>query len=987
MIALGLGLVGVGAAVLWPREAPPVRDRGGSTAAVTQRLPTFEPIDVASAGGGGLALTGTVHDAAGQVVPGAEVSLAASAQASLASVRCGECGELLLSCAAAATRFQVGALLTEGRGALNAGAHVRTDAQGRFRFENLRGVSFTVWAWAEGHGAAIHERAAPGDPVALYLPPPRALAGVVTDEGGAAIAGATVHVLSRRIPVPVVVTTGSDGSFDARGLGEGPFYVHIQAKGFLPFVKASVEAGPQPVRAKLMRPRVLEVEVRQGDARVEAQVTISGDHLERTATAAGGLATVGELFPEEVWVTASRGELTAPVQRVLLTELRTRVRLDLDAGGRLAITVVDESGHPVPDPEIWLLRAQQSEPFLKKKAKTGELVQVGPLAVGEYVLIGEAEGFRPTQLPVRVTEEETPVELVLQRGTTIRGRVLDEYGRPAPRISVLVQPTGEIAHAKEDGTFVASVPSPGLYELQAHHSDWGGGHQRVTAPADGVELHLEPRAGLRVTVTVGGRRVEGADAVLWVERDASWRNDRPSGADGVVLMRGMPPNTYSLVATHRDHLPSVPQKVTLREGELVDVQVELSPGVGISGRVVDEAGAPISGVSVGLIPRGVEPVLTDSDGRFDIRPVREGRSYRVQAAHPAYDQRERPIVRAGSEPVTVTLQRRAVYRGRVISSEGEPVRSFRIDEHEVSSSDGRFELALRTEEGRVFAVVEAPGFQPEMVDAAADQTELGDVRLQREPQLAGFVRDEGGGPIEGAVIACDVCDGQVASGTDGRFTLSVPRHLTSVVITATKGALSGTLRTTPSPSAPIEVRVRTGVRVSGRVYLPGGGVAAGTQVEAVHTDRSEPFTFVTMADGSYEVTLPEGSYRFILPGSQRPFAGDPVVFITVRGQTMLLDLGAAPGTSSVSVRVAPKPGHALWLVRGTVTQVADPPMELFRSEYAQMVYQPRSEQVLLTGVAPGRYTLVWSRFHAQTEGGPVLRHIDVPAAAEVSLAQ
>ena len=101
---------------------------------------------------------------------------------------------------------------------------------------------------------------------------------------------------------------------------------------------------------------------------------------------------------------------------------------------------------------------------------------------------------------MKVGAGEAQVEVVMSAGTFIRGRVLDEYGRPAPRISVLVNPTGDVAYADDQGRFSAEVPSPGFYELQAHHSDWGGGAAQVTAPADGVELLLEPKAGLRVTV-------------------------------------------------------------------------------------------------------------------------------------------------------------------------------------------------------------------------------------------------------------------------------------------------------------------------------------------------------------------------------------------------------------------------------------------------------------------------------------------------------
>ncbi|MGA9521760.1 MAG: carboxypeptidase-like regulatory domain-containing protein, partial [Myxococcaceae bacterium] len=612
------------------------------------------------------------------------------------------------------------------------------------------------------------------------------------------------------------------------------------------------------------------------------------------------------------------------------------------------------------------------------------LVLMGPYPTGDYLLVAKADGFKTAEQPVKIGSGEAQVELVLSSGTFIRGRVLDEYGRPAPRISVLVNPTGDVAYADDQGQFSAEVPSPGFYELQAHHSDWGGGELQVTAPAEDVELLLEPKAGLRVTVSSDGRRLEGADVVLWLGREGSYRSDRPSGSDGVVLMRGMPPGRYSLVAAHRDHLPSDRKQVELRDGELLEISVELEPGAAISGEVVDQNGAPVAGAQVMAVPRGAEPTLTDGSGRFEIRPLRPDRSYRVEVQQSGFDQRERVTARPGGEPLRIVLERRSIYRGRVVSEDGAALRSFRIDEKDVTSPDGTFELPLPTESGRVFAVVEAQGHQPNMIDAPADQRDLGEIRLSPEPQVQGRVVDSMGAPVEGASMTCDMCNGQVTSDAKGVFSLSVPSRVGSVNVMGKKGALSGTVTWKANGNAPLEVTLRNAVHVTGRVFDPDGSPAGGVQVEAIHVDRSEPFSFVTMQDGSYAVDLPEGSYRVLL-GTQRPFGGEPITFVRVSGSAMTLDFGPAPGASSVVVTIQPGPGQALWIVRGEVGSVSVPPMELFKSAWAQMQYQPRSKQVVFSGLAPGRYTVVWSQFHSKDETPPTIRVINVPGTSELSL--
>jgi hypothetical protein len=62
-----------------------------------------------------------------------------------------------------------------------------------------------------------------------------------------------------------------------------------------------------------------------------------------------------------------------------------------------------------------------------------------------------------------------------------------------------------------------------------------------------------------------------------------------------------------------------------------------------------------------------------------------------------------------------------------------------------------------------------------------------------------------------------------------------------------------------------------------------------------------------------------------------------------------------------------------------------PPLELLRSEYAQLIYQPQEERVTFRGLQPGAYTLVWASFHAESSGGPIVVPIDVPSQPEVSL--
>jgi hypothetical protein len=980
---IGLGAAAVGVALLvWLRLRTPEESAASGEAA----LPAFEEVKVAAGQGEGLTLEGRVLDPEGKPVPRAEVFLASSAQADLTTVRCADCGEAILSCRARESAARVAQLLNQQRGFLQAAAQTTSDAQGRFRFEHLAGVSFTVWGRASGLGDGVQDRAAPGDPVELYLPPLRSLGGTVSDDRGQSIGGARVFAISRRVPLPHAVESRSNGIFELKGLGQGPFYVLAEADGFLPEVAAQVEAGAQPVHFVLLKPRTLVVTAQSGGKTVPARIQLTADHLSRELTPPSGPGRFENLYPDQLTVTASYRGLSAAPRVVMLDQPLTQVVLELVPGGNLLVTVVDDKGGPVPTPEL-TLTTPSGDPVARRRAHTGELASFGPLGLGEYALAAKAPGFKDVSMPVGVRAGETPVELVMSRGTFISGRVLDEYNRAAAGVSILVSPTGDTVTADAEGRFEASVPTPGFYELHAHHSDWGGGQAKVTAPASNVELHLEPHATAEVTVASEGRRVEGADVVAWQDQVASFRSDRPSGADGLVRLRGLPSGTYWIAATHPEYLASERQRITVADGETSRLAVDLQPGARLTGDVVDTEGTPVSGASVALSRHSGEPAVTDGRGHFEVPALRPGATYTVEVRHSNYEQDGAVTATPGGDPLKIVLKRKQVFRGRVVAEGGDPIRRFHVEDREVTSPDGRFELPLSSNGDRLIFAVEAVGFEPQMVERepVPDSLDLGDITLEPAPTFGGVVHDASGAAVSDAVVSCDVCSENVLSEGDGHFALSRPPYAAQIVVTARKGSQSGTTRTTADASN-IEVVLAGTVHLTGHAFNPDGTPAAGAELEAINVDRSEPVTVVTGRDGSYAADVPAGSYRFTLGGDQS-FTGTPVVLAQVSGDQTQLDLGPGPGSSQLIVHVQPEAGYALWLVQGAMAAANLPALELLRVPYGQMVYQPDSNTVALNGLPPGQYTLIWGSFHVESNGGPVVRQVDLPGTTEVSLLQ
>jgi len=410
--------------------------------------------------------------------------------------------------------------------------------------------------------------------------------------------------------------------------------------------------------------------------------------------------------------------------------------------------------------------------------------------------------------------------------------------------------------------------------------------------------------------------------------------------------------------------------------------VDLKPGAKLLGEVVDTDGVPVPGAAVIVSRRAAEPATTDARGHFEIHALKPGQSYTLEARHPSFEQTDHVSAEPSDEPVKIVVKRKSVFHGRVVAQGGDPIRRFHVDDRDVTSSDGRFEVPLSSDGDRVLFGVEATGYEPQMVDRPASP-DLGDIVLSPAPSFSGVVHDATGSPVPDATVSCDVCSETVLSGGDGRFSLSRPPYAATVVVTARKGALTGTTRASPN-SGSVEVVLLSAVHLTGAAFNGDGTPAAGVEFEAINIDRSEPVTVVTNLDGSYVTDVPAGSYRFSLE-ADHSFTGAPVVMALIEGQNAQLNLGPAPGTGQVTVHVAPEPGYALWLVQGDVEGVDLSALDLIRVPYGQMVYQPRAEVVTLQGIPPGPYTVIWGSFHIDTPGGPQISHIVVPGTTDISL--
>lgn len=417
-----------------------------------------------------------------------------------------------------------------------------------------------------------------------------------------------------------------------------------------------------------------------------------------------GAVAEGHLFSEEAFLPQG-DRLTPPT-------------LALRPSGSLAGVVVDGNGRPVARAEVRAFPGSSA----RTRVRTSEAgaFRISSLSVPDDVeLVAYRPGLAPALLDVTVGEPgSTELRLVLGRGRTARGRIVDDNGEPVA--GARVEMTRNAASAVLDYSFAGDA---GLYQgLTDDH----GRFEITGLPERWFDLAVSHRNFLRLTLKA-----------LDLGRDIADGKAVDLGA--LALLRF--PVAAALVSNgHARIAPSEPD-----EEEPVP---EPEPAVTLTGRVLAPDGSPAPGAAVVCLGAGRRRDEADGDGRYEIRDLKAG-SCMVLTRHETFGRRTVPAVELlpGENRVDVTLEPlkppREI-RGRVVDPEGNPVEGARVENSPegyaaFTGADGSF--LLKTDQTGFDLRVRKPGYAPIRLldtaeDSADDEVEL---RLGREVFLSGRI--------------------------------------------------------------------------------------------------------------------------------------------------------------------------------------------------------------------------------------------------------
>lgn len=643
------------------------------------------------------------------------------------------------------------------------------------------------------------------------------------------------------------VKTDASGAFAFPGTVRRPHLLWAAAPGFAPAFRRGVLPG-ETALLELGAPfslsgRVVDEESRPIGAALVTAIPSSVPRFAESTSAPDGTFRIEGLGPGAHYLIASApGFLArgAPVARpgppaVILALPRPRT---LEG-------VVRDGAGPARGATVRLY----SEHRILTLAAPAGAFRVENLAPGPYTA-SAARGRRSAHRDVSLGPGTTRVELSLEEGLSVRGRVVDEAGAGLPGAAVIATLGARRvadARAAEGGRFSLDGVPPGA-TLTASREGYESSAARAEEGAD-VELVLRAQTFVSGVVLAAGDLP--APGVQVLARGAG-RAAATTGSGGEFRIAVREPGPVTLLAHHSGFGAG---ELSV-EAPASGLELRLSPLGAIRARLVDAAGRPIAGgLATAFRAQGGpgeagEALSTDSpsreDGAIALGGLRQG-VYRVLFSAEGFQGAERAGVRV---PATgdadlgdVALEAGFEISGAVLKEDGSPAagafvharaKGSRESDGVAAGDDGAFALrGLKAGSHTLSAFLDKSSGQ--VAASAGDRGVV--IRLQAPSRLRGRVLDE-----EGRTLPRFSVDGEPLESSDGRFEVAAHPVMGQVFFrVGAPGRLSEFRQARLGPGSVADagdIALERARAIEGVVQDESGAPVAGAVVTAL--DRGDP---------------------------------------------------------------------------------------------------------------------------------------------------
>jgi hypothetical protein len=492
-----------------------------------------------------------------------------------------------------------------------------SDEDGSFLLEGLEPGSLVVSAQHPDFAPASErvELSEDDDPPELLLRLARGgtLTGVVRDVNGDPAAARRIVVTRdlRDEKDLQAAVTDADGGYELTRLATGAYVVNLipQPGGRLRLnVKNAVirEGEVTLLDFDESSPITLSGTVyRDGQPLGRAQLffakTISLTDFKFSSTDGAGRYEVGLDEPGLYRVIVQTGSTSASggaSTEITVPELEhSEQDIHLGTDG-VAGTVLDPDGHPVSGAVVSATAAASgaSGGFLVAETGLDGRYTIQGIDPGVYRVTATSPGFKvATAYPVELVEGGgvVTVDIALEPGGSLRGRLVDDFGNGIAGAALLVAPAGIVdpwgggaatAVTDVNGSFSLTTPGDGPLDVTALPTGWAPVVLTgILPPAGDEDLLLRAGHGgsLRVVVVdVEGSPLGGVTLIarpappfLGSELAGLLTPPVPTDTAGVTVLASLAPGGYAIGVIGRDDVP--PASVTIQPGSETLLRLEL----------------------------------------------------------------------------------------------------------------------------------------------------------------------------------------------------------------------------------------------------------------------------------------------------------------------------------------------------------------------------------------------------------------------------
>lgn len=467
-------------------------------------------------------------------------------------------------------------------------------------------------------------------------------------------------------------------------------------------------------------------------------------------------------------------------------------------------------------------------------------------------------------------------------------------------------PTAEATPDRDRTGYTAATPTPELTRLRSMLS--GDGEQFAPTDADGNPILI------KVTGTVfdvgSGGTVPDAE-ILFDVRGRSGAASATSGADGTYSVE-LTPGLYSVTAIAAGRYPMADTlRLTNKLREAIH-DVNMAGFATVRGRVVDGAGAPVSGADVTFrswfhgdkiraehvadYSSGTSATTTGSDGSFELDVIPGVALIEASVGASSARARIEGVAPGQTYDTTIVLDASAVLRGIVLTADGAPAAGATV---RVMIRDSIKELSRRTATADDYGEFVIEGITPGRLDVDAHLDGRGTSQAVRHTvetgttidieliigdaaTIDGFVVDANGHSVSGARVDClkygkKLPPVRVESSSNGSFSCAVSDGPHRIRATHADHG-SGTVGQIEAPADGVEVRLASAGGVRGIVTTSDGEPVKSFAIRVIQARLAsdgatrvfnKPGTPFSDEAGAYDLPLADaGTYHLVATAGQ-----------------------------------------------------------------------------------------------------------------------